>query len=51
MIREEKMMGAYDLLEIYCELSIARLSIIDTQKYVTLHPRMLIFLLFYRVHS
>ncbi|XP_042051054.1 nucleolar protein dao-5-like [Salvia splendens] len=32
VIREEKMMGAYDLLEIYCELIVARLPIIETQK-------------------
>lgn len=32
VIREEKMMAAYDLLEIYCELIIARLPIIETQK-------------------
>ncbi|KAL3829962.1 hypothetical protein ACJIZ3_018764 [Penstemon smallii] len=32
VIREEKMMAAYDLIEIYCELIIARLSIIETQK-------------------
>ncbi|CAA0814297.1 Regulator of Vps4 activity in the MVB pathway protein [Striga hermonthica] len=30
--REEKMMAAYDLLEIYCELIIARLPIIESQK-------------------
>lgn len=34
MIREEKMMAAYDLLEIYCELIVARLPIIESQKYV-----------------
>ncbi|GER51401.1 regulator of Vps4 activity in the MVB pathway protein [Striga asiatica] len=32
VIREEKMMAAYDLLEIYCELIIARLPIIESQK-------------------
>lgn len=38
VIREEKMMAAYDLLEIYCELIVARLPIIETQKYVYLAP-------------
>ncbi|XP_075475396.1 LOW QUALITY PROTEIN: uncharacterized protein LOC142506129 [Primulina tabacum] len=32
VIREEKMMAAYDLLEIYCELIVSRLSIIESQK-------------------
>ncbi|OEL21246.1 IST1-like protein [Dichanthelium oligosanthes] len=32
VIREEKMMQAYDLIEVYCELIVARLSIIDSQK-------------------
>ncbi|KAL8039563.1 hypothetical protein ABFX02_10G044100 [Erythranthe guttata] len=32
VIREEKMMAAYDLLEIYCELVVARLPIIESQK-------------------
>ncbi|KAH6818284.1 hypothetical protein C2S51_001887 [Perilla frutescens var. frutescens] len=32
VIREEKMMAAYDLVEIYCELIVARLPIIETQK-------------------
>ncbi|KAK6147768.1 hypothetical protein DH2020_018680 [Rehmannia glutinosa] len=32
VIREEKMMAAYDLLEIYCELIVARLPIIESQK-------------------
>ncbi|KAG2591115.1 hypothetical protein PVAP13_5NG443600 [Panicum virgatum] len=32
VIREEKFMQAYDLLEVYCELIVARLSIIDSQK-------------------
>ncbi|XP_073034263.1 uncharacterized protein [Primulina eburnea] len=36
VIREEKMMAAYDLLEIYCELIVSRLSIIESQKYVYL---------------
>ncbi|KAL7134896.1 hypothetical protein ABFS83_11G056300 [Erythranthe nasuta] len=30
--REEKMMAAYDLIEIYCELIVARLPIIESQK-------------------
>lgn len=34
MIREEKMMAAFDLIEIYCELIVARLPIIESQKYV-----------------
>ncbi|GFQ01595.1 ist1-like protein [Phtheirospermum japonicum] len=32
VVREEKMMAAYDLLEIYCELVVARLPIIESQK-------------------
>ncbi|XP_010912111.1 uncharacterized protein [Elaeis guineensis] len=32
VIREEKTMSAYDLIEIYCELIVARLSIIESQK-------------------
>ncbi|GJX02675.1 putative vacuolar protein sorting-associated protein Ist1 [Tanacetum coccineum] len=32
VIREEKMIGAYDLIEIYCELIVARLPIIESQK-------------------
>lgn len=32
VIREEKMVAAYDLIEIYCELIVARLPIIDSQK-------------------
>ncbi|KAL3825237.1 hypothetical protein ACJIZ3_021266 [Penstemon smallii] len=32
VIREENMMAAYDLLEIYCELIVARLPIIESQK-------------------
>ncbi|KAK6126793.1 hypothetical protein DH2020_039463 [Rehmannia glutinosa] len=32
VIREEKMMSAYDLIEIYCELIVARLPIIESQK-------------------
>ncbi|KAL6840522.1 hypothetical protein ACP4OV_030332 [Aristida adscensionis] len=32
VIREEKFMQAYDLIEVYCELIVARLSIIDSQK-------------------
>ncbi|KAL8498230.1 hypothetical protein ACS0TY_021527 [Phlomoides rotata] len=32
VIREEKMMTAYDLIELYCELIVARLPIIETQK-------------------
>ncbi|XP_031108038.1 uncharacterized protein LOC116012603 isoform X1 [Ipomoea triloba] len=32
VVREEKMMAAYDLLEIYCELIVARLPIIESQK-------------------
>ncbi|PWZ58086.1 Kinesin-like protein KIN-5B [Zea mays] len=31
VIREEKFMQAYDLIEVYCELIVARLSIIDSQ--------------------
>ncbi|EPS63330.1 hypothetical protein M569_11456, partial [Genlisea aurea] len=32
VIREEKMVAAYELLEIYCELIVARLPIIESQK-------------------
>ncbi|GKE31395.1 vacuolar protein sorting-associated protein Ist1, partial [Tanacetum coccineum] len=32
VIREEKMIGAYDLIEIYCELIVSRLPIIESQK-------------------
>ncbi|KAK3018433.1 hypothetical protein RJ639_004250 [Escallonia herrerae] len=32
VIREEKMIAAYDLIEIYCELIAARLPIIESQK-------------------
>ncbi|KAL4563844.1 hypothetical protein LXL04_027892 [Taraxacum kok-saghyz] len=32
VIREEKMIAAYDLIEIYCELIVARLPIIESQK-------------------
>ncbi|KAI8553612.1 hypothetical protein RHMOL_Rhmol05G0029300 [Rhododendron molle] len=32
VVREEKMMAAFDLLEIYCELIAARLPIIESQK-------------------
>ncbi|CAM8889657.1 unnamed protein product [Rhodiola kirilowii] len=32
VIREEKTMAAYDLLEVYCELIVARLPMIESQK-------------------
>ncbi|KAG0493241.1 hypothetical protein HPP92_004235 [Vanilla planifolia] len=32
VVREEKTMSAYDLIEIYCELIVARLPIIESQK-------------------
>ncbi|KAL0908115.1 hypothetical protein M5K25_022587 [Dendrobium thyrsiflorum] len=32
VIREEKTMSAYDLIEIYCELIVARMPIIESQK-------------------
>lgn len=32
VIREEKMVAAYDLIEIYCELIVARMPIIESQK-------------------
>jgi hypothetical protein len=32
--REEKTMAAYELIEIYCELIVARLPVIESQKYV-----------------
>ncbi|XP_022897499.1 dentin sialophosphoprotein-like isoform X2 [Olea europaea var. sylvestris] len=32
VVREEKMMAAYDLIEIYCELVVARMPIIESQK-------------------
>ncbi|KAF9589408.1 hypothetical protein IFM89_023684 [Coptis chinensis] len=31
LVREEKTMGAYDLIDIYCELIVARLPIIESQ--------------------
>lgn len=37
VIREEKMITAYELIEIYCELIAARLPIIESQKYVKLY--------------
>ena len=36
VVREEKMMAAYDLVEIYCELIAARLPMIESQKYLKL---------------
>lgn len=36
MSREEKTMMAYDLIETYCELIVARMAIIESQKYVLL---------------
>nr|GMD55823.1 dentin sialophosphoprotein-like [Ipomoea batatas] len=32
VVREEKMIAAYDLIEIYCELIVARLPIVESQK-------------------
>ncbi|KAL2553614.1 uncharacterized protein Fot_07233 [Forsythia ovata] len=32
VVREEKMMAAFDLIEIYCELTVARMPIIESQK-------------------
>ncbi|XP_022842914.1 uncharacterized protein LOC111366373 isoform X3 [Olea europaea var. sylvestris] len=32
VVREEKMMAAYDLVEIYCELTVTRMPIIESQK-------------------
>lgn len=43
VVREEKMMAAYDLIEIYCELIVARLPIIESQKYV-IHSEQSMFL-------
>lgn len=34
VVREEKTMAAYDLVEVYCELIAARLPMIESQKYV-----------------
>lgn len=34
--REEKTITAYDLIETYCELIVARMAIIESQKYVLL---------------
>ena len=34
VVREEKTMAAYDLVEIYCELIAARLPMIESQKYL-----------------
>ena len=36
VIREEKMVAAYELIEIYCELIVARMPIIESQKYANL---------------
>lgn len=36
VVREEKTIAAYDLIEIYCELIVARMPIIESQKYVVL---------------
>jgi vacuolar protein sorting-associated protein IST1 len=32
-VREEKTMAAYELVEIYCELIAARMTMIESQKY------------------
>lgn len=34
VVREEKTMAAYEIIAIYCELIVARLPIIESQKYV-----------------
>lgn len=34
VVREEKTMAAYEIIELYCELIVARLPIIESQKYV-----------------
>lgn len=34
VVREEKAITAYDLVETYCELIVARMPIIESQKYV-----------------
>lgn len=36
VVREEKMMAAYELVEIFCELIAARFPIIESQKYVAM---------------
>ncbi|KAI3791507.1 hypothetical protein L2E82_05281 [Cichorium intybus] len=42
VIREEKLIASYDLIEIYCELIVGRLPIIESQK-CTLSSRSIIF--------
>lgn len=34
VVREEKTIAAYEMIEIYCELAVARLPIIESQKYI-----------------
>lgn len=41
MIREDKMMAAFDLIGIYCQLIVARLPVIESQKYVDQSSRLL----------
>lgn len=49
VVREENTMAAYDLLEIYCELIVTRLPIVESQKYVAdkLNHSIKEFILFY----
>lgn len=49
VVREEKTMAAYELVEIYCELIAARLSMIESQKYLKLVK--IIFSTFYLVYT
>ena len=37
VVREEKTMAAYEMIELYCELIVARLAIIESQKYVSFY--------------
>lgn len=40
VVREEKTMAAFELIEIYCELVVARLPILESQKFVLLRHDM-----------
>lgn len=46
LIREEKMVAAYELIEIYYELIAARLPIIESQKYVHYYLKRYLHLVF-----
>ena len=42
VVREEKTIAAFELIEIYCELIAARLPIIESQKYVNVYKILVI---------